>query len=281
MPVRKIIHIDESKCDGCGLCVPSCAEGAIQVINGKARLVSETYCDGLGACLGECPRDAITIEEREAAGFDEVAVERHLAAQDRAPHIPAPAPAAPPVAAPRRPHPAGLERVLGAAGPSSAGHHHGPGGGCPGAAARMLEPRPEPSPAAGTAAGAPVSQLGNWPVQLMLLPTRAPYFQDADLLIAADCVPFAFSDFHRRFVTGKTLAIGCPKLDDAGFYQNKLSQIFAGNEIRSIHVVYMEVPCCFGLVHTVREARDASGKPIPLTLTRISIRGDEMESKSL
>ena len=284
MAKRNIIRIDESKCDGCGLCVPSCAEGAIQVIDGKARLVSETYCDGLGACLGECPQDAITIEERDAAEFDEAAVEKHLSAIGRAPQAhavaPKPAPAPAPAACPStRPHPAGLERVLGMAGLAGAGHGHG--GGCPGSAARMLEPRPAAAPANGPSAAAPASQLANWPVQLMLLPPKAPYFHGAELLIAADCVPFAFADFHRRFVTGRTVAMGCPKLDDTQIYLNKLAQIFAANEIRSIHVVYMEVPCCSGLVHTVKEALAASGKSIPLTLTKISIRGDELGSQRL
>ena len=286
MAKRNIIRIDENKCDGCGLCVPSCAEGAIQVIDGKARLVSEIYCDGLGACLGECPQNAITIEERDAAEFDESAVEKHLASIGRNPqaHAPAPAPKPAPAPAPAacpstRPHPAGLERLLGTAG--LAGQAHGHGGGCPGSAARMLEPRPAAAPAGGPAAEAPASQLGNWPVQLMLLPPRAPYFQGAELLIAADCVPFAFADFHRRFVAGKTVAIGCPKLDDTQVYLDKLAQIFAANEIRSIQVAYMEVPCCFGLVHTVKEALAASGKSIPLTLTKISIRGDELDSQRL
>ncbi len=181
MALRDVVRIDEEKCDGCGQCVPACAEGAIQIVDGKAKLISDVYCDGLGACLGECPNDAITIERREAAEFDEEAAREHLAGRS--------APEAPTA--------------------------------CPGSAPRTiercelvdLEGRPE-----GTAA---VSRLGNWPVQLKLVPSSAPYFQDADLLFAADCVPFAYADFHGRFLQDKVLMIGCPKLDSADFYRQK------------------------------------------------------------
>lgn len=237
MAYRNVITIDEDRCDGCGQCVNACAEGAIKVIDGKARLVSETYCDGLGACLGECPQDAITLEEREAAEFDEEAVRQRLGGE----------PATPPS--------------------------------CPGSAARTIERceilgmKGEP----GATADIP-SRLGNWPVQLQLVPARAPYFENADLVIAADCAPFAFADFHRRFLEGKVLLIGCPKLDSAEFYRKKFAQIFIQNEIRSIEVAYMEVPCCFGLVHLVHEALKESGKQIPLTLTKVGISGDILET---
>ncbi len=260
--LRKIVKIDEEKCNGCGLCVPSCAEGAIQVIGGKARLVSETYCDGLGACLGECPQGALTVEEREAGDFDPAEVEKHLGR---------PAPHAAPHACPgsnvqvlRRPDPA--------AAPHAAPHA------CPGSMARTLQQSEGASTPAADAEAMP-SLLANWPVQLALAPIRAPYFDGARLCIAADCVPFAFADFHRRFLSGRTLVIGCPKLDDAGLYRQKLAQIFSQNDIQSVDVVYMEVPCCYGLVHLVRLALADSGKDIPLTLTKVGIRGGILEKQ--
>ncbi len=247
---RKIIRIDEEKCDGCGLCVPACPEGAIRIIDGKARLVSEIYCDGLGACLGECPQDAITIEERDAAEFDEEAVKRHLAGQAK-PAVPEKPVAAPATAA----------------------------AGCPGMLARMLrEARPAPVADDDGATGESPSQLANWPVQIKLVPVMAPYFRGARLLIAADCVPFAFADFHRRFLAGRTLLIGCPKLDDAAVYRAKLTEIFTANDIQSIDVLFMEVPCCFGLVQLVRLALENVPKDIPLTLTRIGLRGEILET---
>jgi Pyruvate/2-oxoacid:ferredoxin oxidoreductase delta subunit len=239
MAVRNVVRIDDEKCDGCGECVTACAEGAIQVIDGKARLISETYCDGLGACLGECPRDAITIEEREADEFDEEAVRRHLEEEK-----------------------SGTLEC-----------------GCPGSASQVIE-RCELQDKKGETSHetAVPSQLGNWPVQIQLLPAKAPYFEGASLVIAADCVPFAFADFHRRFLAGKTLLIGCPKLDSADFYRKKLAQIFIQNDIKSVDVVYMEVPCCFGLVHLVHESLKESGKDIPLKLTKVGIRGEILET---
>jgi Pyruvate/2-oxoacid:ferredoxin oxidoreductase delta subunit len=255
--LRKIIQIDEEKCDGCGQCATACVEGAIQIVDGKARLVSETYCDGLGACIGECPRGAITIEEREAAEFDAEAVKRHLAVcSPEPPKGKAPSP----IAAAKTPLPLN-------------GHV------CPGTFAQVLradrtaarsagDPQSETSPSA----------LGNWPVQIRLVPVQAPYFAGAHLLIAADCVPFALADFHRRLLAGKTLLIGCPKLDDAQFYRQKLAEIFRQNDIRSVEVAYMEVPCCFGLVQIIRFALADAGKPIPLILTKIGIRGTVCET---
>lgn len=251
MSKRKIVLIDEQKCDGCGLCATACAEGAIRIVDGKARLISEIYCDGLGACLGECPRGAIAIEEREAVDFDPAAVERHLAGHStsQAPHHPA----APP-------------------------HFHG----CPGSAVRDLR-----APAADTArepaaAGPAIpSALGNWPVQLTLVPPRAAYFDGADLLIAADCTPFALADFHARLLRGRVLLIGCPKLDDGQSYLEKLSHIFKANDIRSVEVAHMEVPCCSGLVRLVQLALQQAGKPIPATATRISIRGEVMQTVAI
>lgn len=246
---RQIIKIDEEKCDGCGRCVPACAEGAIQIIDGKAKLVSEVYCDGLGACLGECPRGAITIEEREAEEFDPEAVRGHLKSQKQS-----------------------WEQT------KSTAHASAIDCGCPGSASQVLRkretaPAEESSPESG---GVP-SQLGHWPVQLCLVPVQAPYFQGADLLIAADCVPVAYADFHRRFLTGRTVLVGCPKFDDVDSYHHKLTEIFRQNDIRSVEMVYMEVPCCFGLVHLVQLARQDSGKAIPITMTKIGIRGDILE----
>lgn len=220
---RKIVRINEDKCDGCGLCVPACQEGAIGIIDGKARLISETYCDGLGACLGECPRDAITIEERPADEFDPEAVEAHLAGrQDEAATVSSPA------------------------------------SGCPGAAMRELRPR---ATAAAGAAAAAESQLANWPLQLALVPPNAPYFPGAELLVSADCVPFALADFHGRLLTGGPVVIACPKLDDRmDAYIEKLQAIFTANAIRSVTVAHMEVPCCGGIVQAVRTALARAGR---------------------
>lgn len=247
MSIRPIIKIDEEKCDGCGLCVPACKEGALQIIDGKARLVSEVYCDGLGACLGECPRGAITIEEREAAQFDEGAVKRHLD---------------------------GLRK-------SPAHQEHAAGHSCPGSAAQnLLTGRPDEAEAGRPAEDIP-SRLANWPVQITLLPVDAPYFQGAKLLIAADCVPFAFADFHRRFLSGRVVMVGCPKLDDVDLYLHKLADICRRNDIASVEVVHMEVPCCFGLDRLAREAVAESGRNIPLSVTVIGVRGGVLKRESI
>jgi len=245
--LRKIVTIDAEKCDGCGLCVPSCAEGAIAIVNGKAVLAADNLCDGLGACLGECPRDAIKVEEREADEFDEAAVEKHLAAQGRK------APAHPPVA----PQPA-------------AAHQHG-GGGCPGSRAMSFD-RPQTAEQT-SPAGSRQSQLAQWPVQLHLVPTTAPYFQGADLLITADCVPVAYAGYHEDFLKGKAVVMGCPKLDDNQFYQQKLTEIFAKSDIKSITVLKMEVPCCGGIAVAARQALAACGKQIPYKEVTIGIQG--------
>lgn len=254
MAVRKIVQIDEEKCDGCGLCVPACAEGAIQLIDGKAKLVSDTYCDGLGACLGECPQDAITVIEREAGDFDEEAVKKHLMGQQRVKLEQKPGP--------RMPLP---EQPVHA---------------CPGSMAQSFRPGIPTSTGAGFTGGSP-SQLANWPVQLNLAPVKAPYFDGADLLIAADCVPFACADFHRAFLAGRILLIGCPKLDDVNHYRQKLAYIFHENDIKSIEIAYMEVPCCFGLVQLIKLALEDSGKDIPLTMTRVGIRGKIEETEKV
>ncbi len=258
---RDIIRIDEEKCDGCGRCATACAEGAIAIIEGKAKLVSDTYCDGLGACIGDCPRGALTIETREADVFDEQAVKEHLSADTTKP-----------AGGPSQK--TGAPKMAGASKPAVPGCAFT----CPGSAAQVLNRSAATPAAAGPSVGGePQAQLGQWPVQLHLVPVDAPYFQDADLLISADCTPFAFADFHRKFLRGRALVVGCPKLDDADAYRRKLAEIFRRNEIRMVEVAYMEVPCCFGLVRLVQTALQDSGKAIPLLLTKIGIRGEILE----
>jgi ferredoxin len=244
---RKIVHIDHEKCDGCGLCVPACAEGAIQIIDGKARLVSEVFCDGLGDCLGECPQGAIRIEEREAAPFSEAAVERYL-------------------------------KDLKVRASEGARHHSG---GCPGSLAQTQSAVTDHADQRVSSSGSQRSRLGNWPVQIRLMPVSAPYLDGARLTIAADCAPFAFADFHSRFIQDRVVLIGCPKLDDASFYVEKLTRIFVTNQIQEIEVPYMEVPCCGGLVRIVQTALTGSNQSIPLILTKIGIGGSIIESRRI
>ena len=252
--IRNIIRIDEEKCNGCAQCVHACAEGAIRIIDGKARLVSNVYCDGLGACIGECPQGALTIEEREADEFDEQAVKQHLSRQTRGKN---------------------------AASENSPGKPDTLACGCPGSASQTLRPRePASSRARSADGGAVPSALGNWPVQLHLVPEAAPYLKGAHLVISADCVPFAFADFHKKFLSGRALVVGCPKLDDTESYREKLALMFRQNDFKAIEVLFMEVPCCSGLVHTVRSALKKSGADLPLTLTRIGIRGKIIEEKT-
>ena len=255
---RNIINIDESKCNGCGLCVSACAEGAIQLVDGKAKLVSEIYCDGLGACLGECPQGAITIEERDASAFDVKAVHKHLETLAQK--------------------------------PKKESHPHS---GCPGMAAMSFNSKdkksntghgkdvypPQAAPKATRACATLNSELSQWPVQMHLVPPVAPYWDNADLLICADCVPFAYPNFHSELLKGKKLLIACPKLDDTAPYLEKLTTIFKENNIKSITVARMEVPCCGGIVMITQRALQESGKKIPFSTVIVSIRGEIMEGK--
>lgn len=239
MAKRQIIRIDQEKCDGCGLCVPSCAEGAIQIVEGKARLLADRFCDGLGACLGECPQGALTIEEREAENFV------------------GPAPGAL-HATPQGPPPAELEGFV-----------------CPGSRMQQFQPREGAAPAAGGSA------LGHWPVKLRLVTPKAPFLQDASLLVAADCAPFAMGDFHARFLEGKALVCGCPKFEDVSDDMARLTAILRENDIREITVVNMEVPCCFGLVQMVRQALEAAGKSLPVTICTLGTAGDVIQQQKI
>ena len=222
---RKIIKIDEAKCNGCGECLPNCKEGALRIIGGKAKLASEAACDGLGACLGHCPQNAITIEERESDPFKES---------------------------------------------TGAQHHHGQGGACPGAKAMSFELQNRGA----AAAGSRTSAISNWPVQLKLVPVNALYFENSDLLISSDCVPFAYPDFHRDLLKDKVLLVACPKLDDIDLYREKLSQIFKSHRIKTVTYAYMEVPCCLGLLGIIQEAIDDSGKAVPFNKVMIGIKGE-------
>lgn len=224
--IRKIIRIDEDKCNGCGLCAKACHEGAIEMIDGKAKLTREDYCDGLGDCLPACPVNAITFEQREAPAYNEAAV---LAAkQKKAETLPC---------------------------------------GCPGSRSRTIGREAAPPPAT------PVTgRLSQWPVQIKLVPVNAPYFNNANLLVAADCTAFAYGDFHNEFIRGHITLIGCPKLDE-GDYSEKLTAIIAGNEIKSVTVARMEVPCCGGIENAVKKALQNSGKFIPWHVVTISADG--------
>jgi NAD-dependent dihydropyrimidine dehydrogenase PreA subunit len=228
------VKIDEEKCNGCGLCVNACAEGAIKIVDGKSRLISDVYCDGLGACIGHCPEDAITVERRDAAEFDEEATKKHLAEQQQTRTQ--------------------ADFV------------------CPGLMAQQLKNNadaPENRPAQ-----AVQSQLRHWPVQLKLLSPNAPCFQNADLLLVADCVPFAMGDFHNMLLKDHSVAVGCPKLDNAEFYIEKLAEILKANKLKSLTVVHMEVPCCFGLTRIAKEAIARSGVNMCFDDVTIDLQGN-------
>lgn len=279
MAKRKIIKIDEDKCNGCGLCIPNCPEGALQIIDGKARLISDLFCDGLGACIGHCPQGAIDIEEREASPYDEKKVMANIVKQGKntiiahLSHL--------------KEHnefgylreamdylkekgvKVNLEETARAV-------HSGPGGGCPGS--RMVDSRKKEELGKGEVSSHKnESQLETWPVQLKLVPAFAPFLNGADILIAADCVPFAYADFHEDLLKGRILLVGCPKLDDVSYYKEKISQIIKNNDIKSITYAHMEVPCCFGLLPVIKEAISESGKKIHFNDVNISIKGEKIK----
>ncbi|MBI5804694.1 4Fe-4S dicluster domain-containing protein [candidate division TA06 bacterium] len=232
---RKIVQIDQEKCNGCGECIPNCVEGALKIVDGKARLVGDKYCDGLGACLGHCPQDAIRVVEREAEAFDENIV--------------------------RAIHESPLRDKT----------NNSPACACPGS--QIRQKLPSPATANVTTVN---SQLAHWPIQLHLVPVNVPFFQDADLLIAASCTPFSYGDFHTVMLAGKSLIIACPKLDKTEPYLEKLTEIFRQNDIKSVTVAIMEVPCCQGLLRLVRQSLKDSGKRMSITVETITVKGERL-----
>jgi len=240
---RKIVHIDEEKCNGCGLCAKACHEGAIEIIDGKAKLVSDEYCDGFGDCLPECPTGAITIIEREAADYNEEAVKKRMAEAKKS--------------------------------------QQKPFFGCPGSMAKMIERKPTPKPQAIQKQQDEnveiKSELRQWPVQLKLINSRAEYFDGADLLVAADCTAYAYANFHEDFIKDHITVIGCPKLDDVNYYVEKLADILKNHDIRSITVVRMEVPCCGGITNAVKSAMLKSGVIVPYREVVITTDGEAVE----
>lgn len=244
---RKIVEIDEERCDGCGQCVVSCAEGAIEIVDGKAKIIKDSFCDGLGACIGECPQGALRIIEREADEFDPEAVERHLEAQGKGGHA----------------KPA--EKTIPC--------------GCPSSNIRTFNPSPCME------ANQPVFQTGSalshWPVQIRLVPANAPFLKGADLLVASDCAPLAYPDFHRDFLKGRVVLLGCPKFDDAAQYVQKFAEIFSKAEIRSVTIVEMEVPCCSAMPKIVQKGMETAGKSIPMEEVVIGVRGEVVRRNRL
>ena len=251
MATRPMVLIDEELCNGCGDCVPSCAEGAIQIIDGKAKLVADNLCDGLGACLGDCPEGAIAVVEREADGYDENAVEEHLQKLKKEEDL-----AHAPVAGPQ-------------------GHHDGAQAcGCPGSKMFSFDELDDAPAAGGMGASVP-SALRQWPIQLHLVSPTAPYFEGSDVLLAADCCAFAMGDFHSNHLQGKSLAVACPKLDQGqDIYLQKLVEMINESKINTLTVMVMEVPCCTGLVQLASQALNIAERKVPLKKVTVGIRGD-------
>jgi NAD-dependent dihydropyrimidine dehydrogenase PreA subunit len=242
---RKIIEIDDELCDGCGQCVPACAEGAIQIEEGKARLTADRYCDGLGACMGDCPTGALRIIEREAEEFDEEAVEEHLKAS----------------AAGSTPEPAE---------PMACG--------CPSSQIRTF--RPPSGAGEGAGEGRGPSALSHWPVQIRLVPPEAPFLKGADLLVSADCTPFAYPDFHRDFMDDRVVLVGCPKFDDRDEFVAKFARIFRTAGIRSVTAVVMEVPCCSALPAILDKAMKEAGVQVPMEVVVVGTRGGILDRET-
>jgi NAD-dependent dihydropyrimidine dehydrogenase PreA subunit len=258
--VRKIVRIDEEKCNGCGACTTKCTEGALQLIDGKAKLISENYCDGLGACLGECPVGAIVVEERTAENFDKTATEYHMHEIGHQ----------------------GNEKLECDCLSNKVREFEKSGvalSGCPGS--RMIQFTDETTVETPGKKGAQTSALCHWPVQLTLVPTHAPFLQDADVLLTAHCVPFAYAGFHEDFLKDHALLIACPKLDDAESHLEKLTAILRDSDINSLKVLRMEVPCCGGLVYIAKKAIADSGKQIPVEEIIIGVNGDLKNSKNI
>ena len=251
---RKIVEIDEAKCTGCGLCANACHEGAIAMVDGKAKLVKDDYCDGMGDCLPECPAGAIKIVEREAAAYDEKAVQERKMAK--------------------------LQEQMKAGGMALHPEGHTPPpGGCPGKAMRQFNrvAAPLPTRQDNSQLTTPDSQLAQWPCQIRLVPVKAPFFQGAKLLIAADCTAYAYAAFHQEFMRGKVTIVGCPKLDPVD-YSEKLTEILRENDIKSVTIVRMEVPCCGGLEMAAKKALQESGKFIPWQVVTLSLDGRIIDS---
>jgi len=277
---RKIITINEELCTGCGLCVPNCPEGALQIIDGKARLISDLICDGLGACIGDCPEGAISVEEREAQDYDERTVMENIVKQGQnvikahLEHLETHNQREYLKTARDFLKEKGIEVPHLEVRASHGGQEHAKMvARCPGAMAMDFRAEQEPSKE-GELVSKGISRLRQWPVQIMLVPISAPYFKDADLLFAADCIPFAYPDFHEELLKGKIVLVGCPKLDDAEFYEEKITRILQENTIKSLTVAHMEVPCCSGLERLVSGALKRSGKEIPVNELVIGVKGD-------
>ena len=240
---RKIIEIDEERCDGCGLCIIGCAEGALKVVDGKAKVLADKFCDGLGACIGECPNHALAIVEKEADEFDEIAVEEPLSQQGKKETLETPAPSS----------------------------------GCPSAALQSLSATACRKANQPTVHANGPSMLSHWPVQIRLVPPDAPFLKHANLLVAADCTALAYPDFHRRFLEGRAVLMGCPKFDDGRDYIDRFAALFSQSDIAAVTAVIMEVPCCSGLPYIIRKGMEKAGKTVPMETVVIGTRGQILE----